>query len=88
MFGRHNAVKSNREIAGEAVGENEHNSWQETMSDMPTFDEYIAEKSAESEKNPLDLESLKDVAGFSEQLEKMGANQEIIDNPAFKRVLG
>lgn len=88
MFGKHNAPKSSRETS---IGEQtpEANSiWQETMSDMPTFGQHMSEKvSTEPEKTPLNLESLREVTGFTEQLGKMGANQEILSNPAFKRVL-
>ncbi len=99
MFGKHNRIanKRNRTSREHNVPENNHEAlandqepvdqWQEAMADVPSFDEHLAEVSAEEEKQPLDLESLKDIKGFSEQLEKMGANQEIISNPAFQRIL-
>lgn len=87
MFGKHNIPKPSWENSAEKQNSGSSKGWEETMANVPTFDEHIAEKAAESEKNPLNLESLRNVIGFSEQLGKMGANQEILSNPAFERVL-
>ena len=88
MFGKHNIIKNNRETSMEEQTPEASNPWQETMANTPTFEQHMNEgKTTESEKPPLDVESLREVTGFSEQLEEMGANQEILSNPAFKRVL-
>ncbi len=70
--------------SSEANGENP---WTKIMSSLPRFEDRQAEKDSESEKNSINLESLQSVEGFSEQLESLGANPDIISNPAFMRVL-
>lgn len=86
MFGKHNKIQQNKENIDEALESSERSEWQKVMDEVPTFDQHLRELAVETEK-PLNLESLKEFSGFSKQLEKMGANQEITSNPAFERVL-
>lgn len=87
MFGKHNIPKNNRETLVE--DQEPVDQWQETMADAPSFDEHLAEMSTEAEKQPLEvsMELLDDIGGLSTQLEKMGANSDIVRNPAFSRIV-
>lgn len=62
------------------------NKWD--MSDAPTFDPEAAQRRAEAEKpNSFEAEDLQKLDKLQEQLEQMGAREEIVNNPAFQREL-
>lgn len=82
MFGKNSYPKHNREVARESSS-GESSPWVATMADVPEFD------ARENEKPKTDVspEMIKDLQKLGEQLEKMGANPDLIKNPAFSRIL-
>ena len=62
-----------------------------SQEEFPPFDPEKAhhnlQNATETEKQPLSPEEFKDTAKMIEQLEKMGVNPKIADNPAFQRMV-
>lgn len=101
MFGNRNKFKTNRETASPSAETESQNYWQTVMSDVESFDQRRIERPIEEQKpqtepvveeeaaeeTPLSPEIIRDVDRLNAQLEQMGANPDIVRNPAFSRFL-
>lgn len=101
MFGNRNKFKNNRETASSPAETESQNAWQTAMAGIEPFDQHRIEQPTEEQKPqtesvveketaeeaPLSPEIIRDVDRLNAQLERMGANPDIIHNSAFSRFL-